>query len=65
MSDVIGFFYHVPERTRSFRPADLVNGTVDKALDLTYKAGFRDGFYAGVLLVLVVAIFALIARRKP
>jgi hypothetical protein len=44
MSDVIDFFYRAPHWKRPFRAHDLMNGTVEKALDLTPGAGFRDGF---------------------
>jgi hypothetical protein len=63
VSDLIGFFYRVPQPTRPFPARALIDGTVDRGLQLAYKAGFRDSLYAGVLLVLVVVILGLIARR--
>jgi hypothetical protein len=63
VSDLIGFFYRVPRPTRSFPARALIDGTVDRGLQLAYKAGLRDGLDADVLLVLVVVMLGLIARR--
>jgi hypothetical protein len=65
MGAIVKWFYHPPQ------PSDLPTGGLSGAIiqriqgviQLAYASGFKDGFYAGVVVVLTIFVLALLIRR--